>query len=57
MANKSMIMRYLVSAEPDMVARSERMHIIALPDSDIGKIAEQPRLGDREILAGRNFHV
>ena len=57
MANKAMIMRYLVSAEPDMVARSERMHVIALPSSDIGQIAEQPRLGDRKILAGRNFQI
>ena len=57
MADKPMIVGNFYAAEPDMAARPERMHIIALPGSDIGQIAEQPRLGDRQILSGCNLHV
>ena len=57
MANKAMIMLYFYSAEPDMAARSERMHVVALPSPDIRESPHQPRLGDSEILAAGYFHV
>src|SRR6202047_3182524 len=57
MASKSMIMLYFYSSKIDVAARPERMHVVALPDPDIGEIAHQPRLGHGEVLAGGNLRV
>src|ERR1700720_2288362 len=57
MASKSMIMLYFYSSKPDLAARPERMHVVALPDPDIGQFAHQPRLGHGEVLAGGHLHV
>src|ERR1700730_7932981 len=52
-----MIMFYFYSSKPDVAARPEGMHVVALPDPDIGQIADQPRLGHGEVLADGNLDV
>src|SRR5271166_102512 len=57
MSDKPMIVRYFQAAKPDVVARTESMHVIALTDPDILEIADEPRFGNREIFGAGDFHI
>src|SRR5664279_5580753 len=57
MADKTLIVHNFHPAEPDMIARPERVHIIALARADILQFADKSRFREAEVAGAGYLHI